>query len=233
MRQSESLLRRFADGFAQLGNQLAFPCFLSRDRREPHAFARIGGNLVKMINSRETIMNRTLYAAIGLTTALFLIPSTHAKVVSQSAAGFVVTHEADVAVDPKAAYDAFVKVGRWWNDSHSFSGAAKNISIEPRADGCWCEALPNGGSVRHMTVVHANPGALLVFNGGLGPLQFMGVAGSMKVSFKARDKGTHVSVVYAVGGYDAGDFKDISQGVDAVLGEQIKRYGDFASTGKP
>ena len=178
-------------------------------------------------------MIRTLQAVIGLTAAMFFIPSAPAKVASQSATGFMVTQEADVAVDPQAAYNAFVQIGRWWSDTHSFSGAAKNISIEPKAGGCWCEALPNGGSVRHMTVVHANPGAMLVFDGGLGPLQFMGVAGSMKVSFRAQDKGTHVSLVYAVGGYDPDNFKEISKGVDAVLGEQMKRYGDFASTGKP
>ena len=178
-------------------------------------------------------MNLTLHAAVVLSTVLLFVPTAYAKVASQSNNGFVVTHETDIAVDPQAAYDAFIKIGSWWSDAHSFSGAAKNISIEPKAGGCWCEALPNGGSVRHMTVVHANPGVLMVFNGGLGPLQFMGVAGSMKVSLKAQDKGTHVSVVYAVGGYDAGNFKDISKGVDAVLGEQIKRYGDFASTGKP
>jgi uncharacterized protein YndB with AHSA1/START domain len=177
-------------------------------------------------------MTRILQAAAVLTIAFLFVPAAHPKVLSQSATGFMITQEADVAVDPKAAYDAFVQIGRWWNDSHSFSGAARNISIEPKAGGCWCEALPNGGSVRHMTVIHANPGALLVFNGGLGPLQFMGVAGSMKVSFKARDNGTHVAIVYAVGGYDPDNFKEISKGVDAVLGEQMKRYGDFASTGK-
>ncbi len=84
-----------------------------------------------------------------------------------------------------------------------------------------------------MTVVHANPGAMLVFRGGLGPLQFMGVAGSMKVGFKPQDKGMHVSVVYAVGGYDPDNFKEISKGVDAVLGEQMTRYAKFASSGKP
>ena len=139
-------------------------------------------------------MTRILQAAVVLSMALLFVPDARAKVVSQGASGFMIAHEAEVAVDPKAAYDAFVEVGRWWNDSHSFSGAAKNLSIEPKAGGCWCEALPNGGSVRHMTVVHANPGAMLVFNGGLGPLQFMGVAGSMQVSFKAKGSGTQVSV---------------------------------------
>lgn len=178
-------------------------------------------------------MKPILQTAAILTTALSFATSASAKVASQSANGFVVTHEADVAVEPKAAYDAFVNIGAWWNEAHTFSGAAKNISIEPKAGGCWCETLPDGGSVRHMTVVHANPGAMLVFSGGLGPLQFMGVAGSMKVSFEAQGKGTHVSVAYAVGGYDPDNFKEISKGVDSVLGEQMTRYAKFASTGKP
>ncbi|MEO7723279.1 MAG: ATPase [Chthoniobacterales bacterium] len=178
-------------------------------------------------------MKPILQTAAILTTALSFATSAPAKVASQSANGFIVTHEADVLVEPRVAYDAFVNIGAWWNDAHSFSGAAKNISIEPKAGGCWCETLPDGGSVRHMTVVHANPGAMLVFSGGLGPLQFMGVAGSMTVSFKAQGKGTHVSVVYAVGGYDRDNFKEISKGVDGVLGEQMTRYAKFASTGKP
>jgi uncharacterized protein YndB with AHSA1/START domain len=175
----------------------------------------------------------SIRTAVGLTTALLLAATAHAKVSSQGGNGFVVTQEADVAVDPHAAYDAFVQIANWWSADHSFSGAAKNISIEPKAGGCWCEALANGGSVRHMTVIHANPGVMLVFHGGLGPLQFMGVAGSTKVSFQPNDNGTHVSLVYAVGGYDPDNFKKIPQGVDAVLGEQIKRYGNFASSRKP
>ncbi len=178
-------------------------------------------------------MKPFLKAAAVLTTALSFATSAPAKVVSRSANGFIVTHEADVAVEPKAAYDAFVKIGAWWNDAHSFSGAAKNISVEPKAGGCWCETLADGGSVRHMTVVHANPVALLVLSGGLGPLQFMGVAGSMKISCEARDKGTHVTLVYAVGGYDSDNFKNIPKAVDSVLNEQMTRYAKFDSTGKP
>lgn len=177
-------------------------------------------------------MKPILQAAVIVTTALSFATSVPAKVASQSANGFTVTHEADVAVDPKGAYDGFVNIGTWWSDAHSFSGAAKNISIEPKAGGCWCEALPSGGSVSHMTVVHANPGAMLVLSGGLGPLQFMGVAGSMTLKFTAQGKGTRVTLDYAVGGYDVDDFKEISKGVDAVLGEQIKRYARFASTDK-
>jgi hypothetical protein len=179
------------------------------------------------------MVTQILKVAAALMAVSSFATGADAKVVSQNNTGFDVVHQADVTVDPKAAYDAFVKVGSWWNGAHSYSGDAKNISIDAKAGGCWCETLPNGGSVRHMTVVNANPGVMLVFSGGLGPLQFMGVAGSMTIKFKAQGKGTHFTVAYAVGGYDADNFKDISAGVDSVLGEQIKRYAVFASTGKP
>ena len=39
--------------------------------------------------------------------------------------------------------------------SHSYSGDGKNITIDVKPGGCWCEALKDGGFVRHMTVEQA------------------------------------------------------------------------------
>jgi hypothetical protein len=163
----------------------------------------------------------------ALAIASCLTMPAHAKVESQSATGFVVAHEAEIAVNTQAAYDAFLRIGSWWSSDHSFSGDAQNISIE---DGCWCERLPGGGFVRHMTLIHAAPGARLVFSGGLGPLQSMGVAGSLSVRFAAKGDKTQVTFRYAVGGYDAGDFAAIAKGVDGVLGAQFTRYVAYASS---
>jgi hypothetical protein len=172
---------------------------------------------------------------ITATIAFFALALTsHAKVTSQSATGFNVSHEADVTVAPQAAYDAFVQVGSWWHAaSHSYSGDGKNITVEVKPGGCWCEALPNGGFVRHMTVEQAAPGARLVFSGGLGPLAFMGATGHMVVSIQPKGAGSHVKLTYAVGGHDAKDFRDIAKAVDGVLDEAFKRYTNYASTGKP
>ncbi|MEP6975375.1 MAG: hypothetical protein ABI897_07955, partial [Spartobacteria bacterium] len=63
-------------------------------------------------------MTRKLRAAALFAIALLLVPTARAKVVSESATGFLVTQEVDVAVDPKAAYDGFIQIGRWWNDDH-------------------------------------------------------------------------------------------------------------------
>jgi hypothetical protein len=174
---------------------------------------------------------RILTAAIA---SIALTVTAHAKVASQSVTGFTVTHEADVTATPQAAYDAFVQAGSWWNAAaHSYSGDGKNISIDVKPGGCWCEALPNGGFVRHMTVEQAAPGARLVFSGGLGPLAFMGANGHMIVSIQAKGTGSHVKMTYAVGGHDPKNFKAISKAVDGVLDEAFKRYANYASTGKP
>ena len=170
-------------------------------------------------------------------TAVFLFFSSNvqAKLTAQGPTGFVVEHQLELKTDAKTAYDAFTNVGAWWSSNHSFSGDAKNISIDTRPGGCWCETLPNGGFVKHMDVVHAAPGAMLVFSGGLGPLQFMGVAGSMTVSFQTdKSKGvTTVKLRYDVGGRDDKNFVEISKAVDGVLNEQFTRYANFVKTGKP
>ncbi|MDZ4867052.1 MAG: ATPase [Alphaproteobacteria bacterium] len=171
--------------------------------------------------------------AIALAVFLAIPSIAAAKVAAQSATGFVVEHKVDVKGDAKAAYDAFIKVGSWWSSSHSFSGDAKNLTIETKPGGCWCEALPDGGFVKHMEVIHAAPGSMLVFSGGLGPLQFMGVAGSMTVSFKPGKGVTTVTLRYDVGGRDDKNFEGISKGVDGVIAEQFARYANFASNGKP
>jgi hypothetical protein len=171
--------------------------------------------------------------ALGLLFALSLASGAEAKVASQGPSGFSVALTADVTAEPKAAYDAFLKIGSWWSSDHSFSGDAKNLSIDARSGGCWCEKLPEGGFVRHMEISHVAPGSTLVFAGGLGPLHFMGVDGAMMISFKKADKGTTVTLSYAVGGYDEKGFKDLAVGVDAVLAGQFQRYANFASTGKP
>jgi hypothetical protein len=174
---------------------------------------------------------RILSAAIA---SLACAISAHAKVTSQSPTGFTVSYEADVTVAPQAAYDAFVQAGGWWNaKSHSYSGDGKNISIDVKPGGCWCEALKDGGFVRHMTVEQAAPGARLVFSGGLGPLAYMGTTGHMVVSIQAKGAGARVKLTYAVGGHEPKKFKGLAQAVDGVLDEAFKRYVNYASTGTP
>lgn len=156
-----------------------------------------------------------------------------AKVTAHTPTGFNVALEANLTVTPQQAYEKFVEIGKWWDMAHSYSKDSANMRLEATSGGAWIETLPNGGHVAHMRVSQAAPGERLVMIGGLGPLAFMGVNAAMSVSFIKSENGTKVSIGYAVGGFDPGEFKTLSAAVDGVLTSQFSRYVNYVSTGKP
>lgn len=157
-----------------------------------------------------------------------------AEVTTRTDAGFVVRVTAEVAASPADAWKAFTTPSLWWNPQHTFSGEAANLSMDPSANGCFCEKLPvpkgapatqKPGSVMHMRVVYAEPYRALRLLGGLGPLQSEAVNGTMTVTFKPVDgsggKTTRILWEYVVGGFMRYKTETISGAVDKVLAEQI------------
>jgi uncharacterized protein YndB with AHSA1/START domain len=146
-----------------------------------------------------------------------------AEVVSLAGNGFEVRETAHVAVSPDKVYAMLLQPARWWSSEHTFSGNAANLILDARAGGCWCETLPGGGSVEHLRVVYVSPGKTLRLRGALGPFQGLAVDGVMTWSVKSAAGGTDVSLTYAVGGYAAQGFGELSKMTDQVLGEQFER----------
>ncbi len=174
------------------------------------------------------------YSFLALTAALLWTGSTGAAVTESNPNGFQVKHSALFKAAPDAVYRALAEhVGDWWNSEHTFSGDAHNLHMDARAQGCFCETLPKGGSVKHMTVVFAAPGVALRLEGALGPLQAGGVAGSMTWAFEPKDGGTLVTLTYNVGGYMPGGLDKIAPAADGMLGEQFTRLKNYVETGKP
>jgi uncharacterized protein YndB with AHSA1/START domain len=148
--------------------------------------------------------------------------------------GFLVKLEVSVNAPAAKVYDALVgQVGSWWNPEHTYSHDAKNLSIDPRPGGCFCEKLPNGGGVEHLRVVYVGPPEVLRLSGALGPLQASGVAGSMTWKLTGDGDHTRVQLSYSVGGFIAGGFDKIAPAVESMLSEQLNRLKLFAETGKP
>lgn len=158
---------------------------------------------------------------------------------SVAANGFEVREEADVAASPAHVYRALILPSRWWDPAHSYSGKAANLTLEPRAGGCWCERLTDGGSVQHLVVVNATSGKLLRLRGALGPLQGMGVDGALSIKIESSPAagnpaaGSHVTLTYAVGGYASQGFEQIAKTVDEVLSRQLTRLKRLIETGRP
>ena len=151
-----------------------------------------------------------------------------AEVKDSSAVGFTIQDTLMISAAPLEVYHALVAdIGAWWDPMHTFSGDANNLSLDDRAGGCFCEKLKNGGSVRHLEVVFADPGKTLRMIGGLGPLQAMAVSGSMTWSFSKTDDGSMVTLTYSVGGYRFDGLQKMATLVDKVMVEQLKRLKEF------
>ena len=175
-----------------------------------------------------------IFVAVVFSVAAAAAP---AEVANVGANGFAVHHSVTIPGSPEKVYAALVNgVGGWWNPEHTYSKDSKNLTIDARPGGCFCEKLGNGGGVEHMKVVFAWPGQILRMTGALGPLQGSGVAGSMTwklAASKGAAGATTLELSYSVGGYMAGGFDKIAPAVDAVLGEQLARFKSFVETGKP
>src|SRR5688572_11726646 len=78
-----------------------------------------------------------------------------AEVKSATAGGFEVEARAIVAATPAETYRMLGRIGEWWNDGHTYSGKAANMSLKLEAGGCFCETIPaDGGTIEHMRVVY-------------------------------------------------------------------------------
>lgn len=174
---------------------------------------------------------RHILAVPALAAALAGGSAARADVVAQSDAGFVIRLEADSPASPSAAWQGMVAPGRWWSDTHTYSGKAANMYLDAQATGCFCEKLPvpenappgqRMGSVEHMHVINADPvRGVLRLSGGLGPLQGEAIIGTWTVAFRPQGDGTRIIWEYVVGGYMRLKPEAVAPMVDKVMGEQL------------
>ena len=170
--------------------------------------------------------SRQLVLCLG---ALVASSSSHAEVVDKGPAGFTIRIEQRTTASPAAAYRALVEgLPLWWDSAHTFSGSAKNLSIEAKPGGCFCETLPAGGGVEHARVIYVEPGKTIRMQGALGPLQSSGVASVLTWSFEPASGGTKITLTAATGGYMPGGFDKIAVLVDGVLKAQVTRLVGYA-----
>jgi uncharacterized protein YndB with AHSA1/START domain len=168
------------------------------------------------------------------TTALLVLARTSAQSAPQvTPTGFLVKLDTNIHAPAAKVYEAFVEqIGLWWNPEHTYSHDAKNLSIDARPGGCFCEKLPNGGGVEHLRVVYVVPRETVRFSGALGPLQASGLAGSMTWKLTGGAENTRVQLSYSVGGFIDGGFEKIAPAVESVLRDQLNRLKLFVETGK-
>ena len=162
-------------------------------------------------------------------SALLATPAA-AEVKSVTDAGFEVSRTETIAADPAAVYAALRVPAKWWNAEHTWSGDAENLWIDAQAGGCFCEKMPDKGSIQHARIVAAQPGKQLRLTGALGPLQAEAVTGTFTWDLKPVDGGTEITQSYVVGGYVRTGAAALAPLVDQVLGQQLTRLQALLET---
>jgi len=176
---------------------------------------------------------RLRFATFAIVVAMLAAPA-RGEVVETSAAGFAVRNAVTINAPPAQVYATLTdRIGGWWDPAHTFSHDARNLSVDARPGGCFCERLPDGGGVQHMSVVYASPGKLLRLTGAIGPLQEAALAGTMTWTLVQAGVGTQVELTYTVGGFRTGGFRDMPAIVDGVLRGQVTRLKAFVESGRP
>ncbi len=162
-------------------------------------------------------------AARIIAAALVLLwaPALGAEVKEAKPQGFTIENVRVVATDPDSAWAALVDdVDSWWPRDHTWWGEASTLSIEPRAGGCFCDR-DGQRQADHLQVVFVDPGKLLRMVGGLGPLQGMGLHGTLEWRLEPAGEGTRITLWYRAGGYAPEDLSTFAPVVDMVQAQQL------------
>jgi hypothetical protein len=173
-------------------------------------------------------------AVLLFVVGLAVNSSARAEIVSASPNGFSIRHIVEAPnVTAPVIWAALSDVGKWWDPEHTYSGDARNLSLEPVVRGCFCERLSLYAGIEHATVVYAQPAKILRLLGALGPLQEFGVTGSLTWQIDPAGGGSRITMTYNVGGFADRPLSDWAPIVDEVLGGQAKRLGRFVTAGTP
>ena len=170
--------------------------------------------------------------AVALASGLLAAGAARAEVIDAQPGGFEVKSTVVIAAPPAKVWAALIQIGQWWSPAHTYSGDARNLTLEARPDGCWCEKMKDGG-VEHLRVLYVAEGQTLRAGGGLGPLQSLPVAGVLTWSLKEKDGKTVFTQTYGVGGYARGGLAPLAPLVDNVMSEAVRRFKSYVETGKP
>lgn len=172
-------------------------------------------------------------AGLGLITLLMNPALAEVREFRENA--FSIESVVSTKATPAEVYTAIGNVGDWWDPEHTWSGSAKNMSMDLKAGGCFCEKLADGGSIQHGRVIYAQPGVMVRLDSPLGPLQEMPVTGVLTFRLAPEGTGTKITMTYRVSGALTMEAAKLAPIVDMVMGTQLTRLkalGDGDKAGK-
>lgn len=154
------------------------------------------------------------------------VPAAHAHVDAVGSHGFVLTNTAVSTVSAPQLWEYLVNdVDQWWPGDHTWWEGT--LTIDPQAGGCFCEKNDSNEAL-HMQVSYVQPPFLLRMTGGLGPLQQLGLHGTLNWQITPAEHGSHISLSYHVSGFYPQGFEKLADIVDKVQAGQLQALATYA-----
>jgi hypothetical protein len=148
-----------------------------------------------------------------------------------SLGAFAFVRELVVPGAPDVVYDAMTgDVSGWWD--HTFSESPERLVLEARPGGRFYESFAPGQGALHATVIYADRGKLLRFD---GPLGLSGKALQMvhTFSFEAIGDSTRITLeVHAAGELEDGWAEAVGNAWQHFLVERFKPYVEAGGDGR-
>lgn len=167
-----------------------------------------------------------LKALIAAATLVACATPSHADIVQRSDDGFTLNFDAPAQMDPADFVSSVAAIADWWDDDHTYSGAAANLSLALEPGGCWCEALADGRTFEHAKVRSVSPNEI-VFDAPLGPLNGKATRAELTVRWIATERGLTPMWSFEVEGPGVGA---MAEGVNAVMDAGFKPWVAYLET---
>lgn len=161
---------------------------------------------------------------LGLGIAILAGPAA-ADVISATPSTFDIERQVTINAPLQQSWDVLIAPQKWWSKGQGDPSHAANVSLDVQAGGCFCEGMPNKGSVEHGRVVLVMPPRMIRFKAALGSLQAEAVDGTL--TFQLDPVGpttTRLTLVYVINGFVRGGADTIAAQVDDVLAAQIQDF---------
>lgn len=148
--------------------------------------------------------------------------AAHGEVIASSEQHFVLRHEAVSARAIDEMWERLIHPETWWHPDHTYSGDAKNLSLDAQAGGLWKEVWA-GGSVSHGRVLTVEAGRVLRMDAPFGPLQQLGAYTIWTITLSAVEEGTKVIFDEVSTAPPSANMAETAKAVDFVKSEAMSR----------
>ena len=132
--------------------------------------------------------------AVPLIVLSIVATPASAAVLSAGDHGFEIQHSVNLVVPQPEAYNAFGRVGQWWNSEHTYSGDARqNDAPASRREAAFASRSMMAAASSICGSTFVQPGERIVLTGSLGPLLYEATTGVMDVKFERIAGGSRVT----------------------------------------